>query len=188
MTFAELQEYLDEEMAYLSDDGEMLCGEYARCSYCDRAYKHPCAVAHNRFVVMQNSEHPEPVLPDLLLEPPVFERFGAQLAEGPMERLVPDGEADAEVVEEVVFAEAPVEAPVVVEEVAPVVEAVEETAPVEEPVVVEEVAPVEETVTEPVEKAAPIASYVYIEEPRPHVITVQDGRKDWRLLILNKRA
>ncbi len=177
MTLRALQEYLD--VVKWKDSEKIradMCGRYARCRYCTRTEDYPCARAHNRLAEMQASPVPDRIPEWLLPEPPVKEKFGAEIASEEEPRELPAKSAGKATTES--RAAKPVSD--VSADAAP--------APAEElPAAQPETAESETELTEAVRETAQPEEPRLPERPRPHVI-MRGVKGETRVCVLRRKS
>ena len=181
MTLKQLQAFLD--VAKWKDSERMqtdMCGRYARCRYCTRTESYPCARAHNRLIEVQAQPVPDQIPAWLLPEPPVKEKFGAEIASDEEPRELPAKSAGKATTE-------PRAAKPVSDGAETQTSADEAPAPAEElPAAQPETAESETELTEAVRETAQPEEPRLLERPRPHVI-MRGVKGEMRVCVLRRK-
>ena len=174
MTLRALQEYLD--VVKWKDSEKIradMCGRYARCRYCTRTEDYPCARAHNRLAEMQASPVPDRIPEWLLPEPPVKEKFGAEIASEEEPRELPAKSAGKATTES--------------RAAKPVSDGAEtQTSADEAPAPAEELPAAQPETTEAVRETAQPEEPRLPERPRPHVI-MRGVKGETRVCVLRRK-
>ena len=181
MTLRALQEYLD--VVKWKDSEKIradMCGRYARCRYCMRTEDYPCARAHNRLAEMQASPVPDRIPEWLLPEPPVKEKFGAEIASEEEPRELPAKSAGKATTEP--RAAKPVSDAAETQTSADAAPAPAEELPAAQP----ETAESETELTEAVRETAQPEEPRLLDRPRPHVI-MRGVKGETRVCVLRRK-